>query len=77
MSQIAKITSKGQITVPAETRAELGVGPGDRLEFFKRPDGQVGVRKAPGLESLRGIIKVDHPIDWDDIDRLIAERRGR
>jgi len=76
MNQFAKITSKNQITVPAETRADLGVGPGDRLEFFKQPDGQIGVRKARhGLESLRGIIKLDFPVSGEDIDRWCRDVR--
>ena len=29
----AKITSKGQITVPVEIRRSLGVEPGDKLRF--------------------------------------------
>lgn len=35
MRKIAKITSKGQITVPHEIRRALGVRAGDRLEFEK------------------------------------------
>lgn len=78
MSVFAKITSKGQTTLPAQIRADLGVGPGDRLEYIKQPDGRIVVQKARhGLEALRGIIKVDAPVNWDEIDRLIAQRRGR
>jgi AbrB family looped-hinge helix DNA binding protein len=33
MAKTAKITSKGQITVPNEVRRALGVGAGDRLGF--------------------------------------------
>ena len=33
MQKQAKITSKGQITVPREVRRALGVRPGDRLLF--------------------------------------------
>jgi AbrB family looped-hinge helix DNA binding protein len=31
----ARITSKGQITVPYEVRQAMGVQPGDKLEFEK------------------------------------------
>jgi AbrB family looped-hinge helix DNA binding protein len=34
----ATLTSKGQITIPALVRAELNVGPGDRVEFVKISD---------------------------------------
>jgi len=33
--EIAKITSKGQITIPAEIRKDLGLGSGDKLAFLK------------------------------------------
>jgi AbrB family looped-hinge helix DNA binding protein len=43
---VAKITSKGQITIPAETRRLLGVKPGDRLTFEHTAKGDILVRKA-------------------------------
>jgi antitoxin PrlF len=43
---IAKMTSKGQITVPAETRQLLGIKPGDKVAFEQRADGEIFVRKA-------------------------------
>ena len=36
ISKTAKITTKGQITVPSEVRRALGVGVGDRLGFEER-----------------------------------------
>ncbi len=76
MSHFAKITSKGQTTIPAEIRALLGVGPGDRLEYDLRPDGRVEIRKAPHpLEGLRGLIKVDRPISTEEIVRWVREMR--
>ncbi len=76
MSVMGKITSKGQTTVPAEVRTALGVGPGDRLEYVIQDDGQVILRKPRhGLESLRGIIKVNFPVSGEDIDRWCRDVR--
>lgn len=36
---IVKITSKRQVTFPAQVLAALGVGPGDQLELDEGPDG--------------------------------------
>ena len=36
---LVKITSKRQVTFPKRVLDELGVGPGDRLELLKGPDG--------------------------------------
>jgi antitoxin PrlF len=41
----ARITSKGQITVPREVRRLLGVGPGDAL-LFETTDAGVQMRPA-------------------------------
>ena len=41
----SKITMQGQVSVPAEARKKLGVGPGSILEWDERND-QVVVRRA-------------------------------
>ena len=76
LTAIAKITSKGQTTIPAEVRAALGVGPGDRVEFTRQPDGQYTLRKARhGLEALRGIIKTDRSYTNDEIVEMVHSAR--
>jgi len=57
MKRQAKLTSKGQITVPRDIRRRLGVRAGDKLEFEDKGDGvQVkAVRDASVLEKDRGI----------------------
>ncbi|MBI2212147.1 MAG: AbrB/MazE/SpoVT family DNA-binding domain-containing protein [Acidobacteria bacterium] len=46
----SKVTAQGQISVPAEIRRELGIGPGTVLEWEKDGD-QVVVRKAGRFSS--------------------------
>ena len=41
----SKVTSQGQISVPASVRKKLGVGPGSTLEWIDQ-DGQIVVRRA-------------------------------
>lgn len=41
----SKVTAQGQISVPAEVRKKLGLGPGSVLEWDEQ-SGQVLVRKA-------------------------------
>jgi antitoxin PrlF len=57
MKKVARITSKGQITVPHEIRRALGVLPGDKL-LFERDGASVRVRplrtRSP-FEKYRGI----------------------
>ena len=77
MNQFSKITSKGQTTIPAEIRAELGVGPGDSVEYQTNPDGTVTLRKLQnGLAALRGVVKLGRPVSDADIEHAIQTFRG-
>jgi len=53
----ARMTSKGQITVPKEVRLKLNLKPGDRVLFIVEDDGAVRMRAAnKDISSLRGIL---------------------
>ena len=43
---LAKISAKGQITVPIEIRRLLGLKSGDKILFFQKPDGEVVMSNA-------------------------------
>lgn len=43
---LAKVSTQGQITVPAEIRRLLGIGPGDKVLFTQNSDGEVVIAKA-------------------------------
>jgi AbrB family looped-hinge helix DNA binding protein len=54
----ATMTSKGQVTVPAEIRRALRLEPGDSLQFTLLPDGTALLRARNGsLRQLKGIVK--------------------
>lgn len=57
MSTFAKVTSKGQTTIPQEIRARLNVKPGDLLAWEVLPSGEVRVRRVEpmDLEYLRAL----------------------
>jgi AbrB family looped-hinge helix DNA binding protein len=46
----SKVTSQGQISVPAEVRRKLGIGPGSVLEWDEHGD-QILVRRAGHFSS--------------------------
>ncbi len=48
---LSKLTSQGQISVPAEIRKKLGVGPGSILEW-QEADGTFTIRKASRYSSV-------------------------
>jgi AbrB family looped-hinge helix DNA binding protein len=64
------VSDKGQITVPAKARRELGIKPGDSVEVEVVDDTLV-VRPVKSLRSLRGIfagIAAQHPIgEWEKV----------
>jgi AbrB family looped-hinge helix DNA binding protein len=77
MKKLARITAKGQITLPNEVRRALGVGAGDRLLFEK--DGASfrvkPVRANSPFEKYRGIDK-RLPRTRKSINRRVRAMRG-
>ncbi len=70
------LTSKGQITLPAEIRKEMGLKSGDRLHFNKNP--KTGsyemTRKTGSIMDLFGILKYDGPpVTIEQMNEGIAE----
>jgi antitoxin PrlF len=69
----AKVSSKNQITLPAEVRRRLGIGPSDKVAFVFGEDGGVEFRLAKyDLESLFGSLP-SLPNESLDLDREIEE----
>ncbi len=79
----AKITSKGQLTVPAEIREQLGLKPGDHVEFYVGLRGEIRLRpRNLPSSSVLDILKPRQPSTrYRDDDAAIAaeiiERDGR
>jgi AbrB family looped-hinge helix DNA binding protein len=77
MGYKAKITSKGQITLPAEMRKALDLHEGDRITFAQGEDGRFYLEAKTGsLGDLRGIVK-GVKAKPGDIESWIGEARGR
>jgi AbrB family looped-hinge helix DNA binding protein len=74
----ATITSKSQITIPTAVRAELHVGPGDRIEFVRVADGRYEVVAATqDVTRLRGVIKTSKIVTVEEMNAAIKARAGR
>jgi AbrB family looped-hinge helix DNA binding protein len=78
MKKQARITSKGQITIPLEVRRALGVGPGDQLLFEKGEEGMSvrPVRTESPFAKYRGIGHGGRTTGKQGILRRIRELRG-
>ncbi|MDR1688111.1 MAG: AbrB/MazE/SpoVT family DNA-binding domain-containing protein, partial [Clostridiales bacterium] len=51
--ELARVTGKGQITIPIAIRKRLGIKDGDKLLFVDKPDGVVMVN--PTMMALEKI----------------------
>ena len=72
----ATLTSKGQITIPAEVRRELNVGTGDRIEFVQVEPGRYEVVAATrSVRELTGLFgPARRTVGIDEMPRTTAER---
>ena len=78
MEIAAKMSSKGQITVPKAVRDALGIGEGDNVVF--RVEGNLAVlARTPDFLPLAGTIKVPaarRNAAWDDVIRKTRSARA-
>ena len=74
----ATVTSKGQVTVPADIRERLGLKAGDRLDFHLTDSGKltvVATKRRSILESRDGLpqLTLGRPLTQRDIDDAIGD----
>jgi AbrB family looped-hinge helix DNA binding protein len=72
----ATLTSKGQITIPAEVRAALRVDTGDRVEFVEVAPGRYEfIAAAQSVTALKGMFgKPRKTVSIDDMNMAISRR---
>lgn len=72
---VSKLTAQGQISVPAEVRRKLGIGPGSVLEWEEEGD-QIVVRRA-GQYSFEDVHQALFP-DGPPMPRTLEDlKEGR
>ena len=69
----AKMTSKGQITLPKEIRLKLGLKQGDRVRFIVEDDGRVRLLPAKrDISELMGILpSPKRKFSQEEVDEII------
>jgi AbrB family looped-hinge helix DNA binding protein len=74
----ARLTTKGQLTVPKEIRERLDLKPGDRVEFVVLPDGTV--RFLPlnlPISALKGMLgKPPRRLSPKQLDEAVRDAWG-
>jgi AbrB family looped-hinge helix DNA binding protein len=78
MPRSTRLSSKGQVVIPADVRARLDLRPGTELEVLERP-GELVLRKKPQRRRMSVddfIAKrptfIGPPITLEDIDQAVA-----
>jgi len=61
---VAKISTKGQVTIPAQIRNFLGVKPGSHIHFVIKGDTVNIERASQGIASLKGKVPVTGEQDF-------------
>ena len=72
----ATLTSKGQVTIPADVRRSLNVQTGDRLEFVQVEPGRFEIVAATrSVRELKGMFgKPARAVSIEEMNQTIAER---
>ncbi len=76
----AKVTSKGQITLPVEVRRKLNLKEGDRIVIMESDKGfvflnaeTVAARNQIAWETVRAEFKdAAKEVGWNDVDDVVA-----
>jgi AbrB family looped-hinge helix DNA binding protein len=80
MDTSAKITSKGQVTIPKSVRDALKLSEGDEL-LFRVEDSRAVIAKTPNFIELAGAVRVPsgkRGTPWDEVLRATrVQRAGR
>lgn len=78
MMSFAKISEKGQLTLPKEIRQKYNINKASYVRIIPLED---GVKLVPtnqmGISSLRGVVKVDGEQDFSAISDQVMEARYR
>ncbi|MCB9994512.1 MAG: AbrB/MazE/SpoVT family DNA-binding domain-containing protein [Hyphomicrobiaceae bacterium] len=77
--QYAKLTTKGQMTLPKDVREDLNLHAGDRIGFVKVDGRYVLIPKTRNAADLAGILHKPgmKPLTLEEIDDAIAEHLAK
>ena len=71
---VATVTSKGQLTLPAAVRRQLGIDVGDRVAIVVEDEEGARLRRVEhDVRSVRGLIATPPGLESQDFDDLIEE----
>jgi len=75
---VSTISSKGQVTVPAEVRRHLGIGAHEKVAFVIEDEGSVRLEAPhyPTIATLAGAAgTLEKPLSWAQMRQIAHEDR--
>lgn len=75
----ALVSPDGQIPIPEELRARMGLRPGERVHLRLVDDHTLLIEAAPrtSVTRLFGMFQTEDPLTLEDMERAIAEGAAR
>lgn len=71
----SSVTTKGQVTIPAELREKLGIKPGDRVNFVETA-GKVEIQRQENrVAAAFGVFKARKSVSLKQMEEAIAGKR--
>jgi AbrB family looped-hinge helix DNA binding protein len=72
------VSTKGQVVIPADVRADLGIDAGTRVEFVKTEEGWLLKPATRPVTALKGMLGARaKPASVEEMNRAIRARAAR
>lgn len=68
----SSVTTKGQVTIPAELRARFGIQPGDRVGFVEEDGHIVLQRQETAIAAVFGLVKAARGVDLERMNTAVS-----
>jgi AbrB family looped-hinge helix DNA binding protein len=77
--QLTRVSSKGQVVIPARVRSRLGLKAGSLFAVLTRPDSDVVVLKKVDSKSLQADLQLFHDVEkaWKEIAQGRTRRASK
>ncbi len=72
----SRVTTKGQITIPAVVRKQLGIHQGDRVGFVYENGKVVIMPVIKDIEAAFGLVTAGQSVSLQDMEAAIQRRGG-